>query len=290
MSTTAPPASPRSLRWRPGRVATYAAMLLVAVVTVTPLVYAAFASLKPLPELMRDPGSLLPDVWAWGNYADAWVRGNFSVYAFNSVVVTGGVVVVDLFASSMLGYVLARQRLAGQRVLEAVLISTLFVGLTTAMLYPQFMIARAAGLDNAVGIVLVEYVGITVVHTYLVKAFVQRLGQEIEESARLDGCGFFGTWWHIGLPLMRPMLATTIILAIQASWNNYQVPLAFSLTAPELRTLTVGVAALKYDAGQGITSYPVILAGAMIALVPMVVAFLLLQRCFVQGWTEGSLR
>jgi ABC-type glycerol-3-phosphate transport system permease component len=257
---------------------------------VTPLVFGLFASLSPLDQILSSRPGLLPRSWEWTNYFDAWTRSNFARYFVNSVLVTTGVVVFDTFASSMSGYVLARKQLRGQRVLEAVYMATLFIGLTTAMLYPQYKIARALGIDNLLGMTFVEYAGIMVIHIYLIKAFVSGLGTEIEDAARVDGCGFFGTYRRVALPLMAPILATTIVLGVQASWNNYQVPLAFSLAAPDLRTLIVGVSALQYDAVEGMAAYNVVLAGANMALIPIVVVFIVLQRFFVRGWTEGAVK
>lgn len=287
-------ASARRARPRAGRLLTTIGLYLVlggvAAATLLPLVYGLLSSVKPLPEILSSTGTLLPRHWQWSNYPTAWTRGQFSLYFLNSVVVTLGVVVLDTLAASMCGYVLARMRLPGQRLLEAVFMATLFIGVTTAMLYPQYEIARRLGMANLSGMVFVELAGVLIIHTYLVKAFVSGLSPEIEEAARLDGCGFFGLWWRVAFPLMRPILATTVIMAFEVSWNNYQVPLAFSLAAPELRTLVVGVAALQYDAVEGISSYDVILAGANLALIPIVVVFLALQRYFVRGWTEGALK
>jgi len=262
----------------------------LAAIMLTPLVFGLLASVSPLRQILSSEPNLLPDSWQWSNYADAWTRSNFARYFLNSVLVTAGVVVFDTFASSMTGYVLARKQLAGQRALEAVYMATLFIGMTTAMLYPQYRIAQTLGIDNLLGMSFVEYAGIMIIHVYLIKAFVRGLGTEVEDAARVDGCGFFGTYWRVALPLMTPILATTIVLGFQASWNNYQVPLAFSLAQPELRTLIVGVSALQYDAVEGIAAYNTVLAGANMALIPIIVVFVLLQRFFIRGWTEGSVK
>lgn len=262
----------------------------LAVVMLTPLVFGLLASVSPLKQILSSSPGLLPESWEFSTYVDAWTRSNFARYFVNSVLVTMGVVVFDTFASSMTGYVLARKQLRGQRVLEAVYMATLFIGLTTAMLYPQYQIARTLGMDNLLGMTFVEFAGIMVIHVYLIKAFVGGLGTEIEDAARVDGCGFFGTYRRIALPLMTPILATTVVLGFQASWNNYQVPLAFSLAAPELRTLIVGVTALQYDAVEGMSAYNTVLAGANMALIPIVVVFVVLQRFFVRGWTEGAVK
>jgi ABC-type glycerol-3-phosphate transport system permease component len=265
-------------------------LTVLAVGMLLPLAFGFLASLSPLDQILSSRPGLLPRTWEWSNYLDAWTRSNFARYFVNSVLVTTGVVVFDTFASSMSGYVLARKQLRGQRVLEAVYMATLFIGLTTAMLYPQYKIARALGIDDLLGMTFVEYAGIMVIHVYLIKAFVSGLGTEIEDAARVDGCGFFGTYRRVALPLMTPILVTTIVLGFQASWNNYQVPLAFSLATPELRTLIVGVSALQYDAVEGMAAYNVVLAGANMALIPIVVVFIVLQRFFVRGWTEGAVK
>jgi len=276
---------------RRGRLALlHALLLLLAAGLMTPLVFGILASLSPLDQVLSMGRPLLPEQWLWSTYADAWTRASFSTYFLNSVLVTTGVVVLDTLASSMTGYVLARRAMRGQRLLESVYIGTLFIGLTTAMLYPQYQIADALGIANLIGMTLVELASVMVVHIFLIKAFVSSLGTELEDAARVDGCGFFGTYWRIALPLMRPILATTVILGFQASWNNYQVPLAFSLAEPDLRTIVVGVSALQYDATDGITAYNTVLAGANLALLPIVVVFILLQRFFVKGWTEGALK
>lgn len=277
-------------RPRVGRVALHLVLALLAALLMTPLVFGVLASVSPLEQLLDSGRQLLPEQWQWSTYVDAWRRANFSRYFLNSLAVTGGVVVLDTLASSMTGYVLARRAMRGQRLLEGVYLGTLFIGLTTAMLYPQYQIASKLGLANLLGMSLVELAGVMVVHIFLIKAFVSGLGTELEDAARVDGCGFFGTYWRICLPLMKPILATTVILGFQASWNNYQVPLAFSLSQPDLRTLVVGVSALQYDAANGIAAYNTVLAGANMALIPIVVVFILLQRLFVRGWTEGAIK
>lgn len=263
-------------------------LVLLALIMISPLIFGLLASVTPLEQLLDRNAGILPERFEWRNYVDAWTKANFSRYFLNSVLVTGGVVVLDSLVSSMIGYVLARRALRGQRMLEGLFVATLFVGLTTATLYPQYKIADALRIGNLIGVTLVELTGVMLVHIFLLKAFVLGLGEEMEQAARVDGCGFFSTYWRVTLPMMRPMLITTVILGLQASWNNYQVPLVFSLAAPDMRTLVVGVSALQYDAAEGMSAYNTVLAGANLALLPIVIVFVVLQKFFVQGWTEGS--
>lgn len=157
---------------RPSTVLLHVVLVLVALIMISPLLFAVLASLTPLTQLLSRDGGVWPRELQWSNYADAWTRASFGRYFLNSVLVTGGVVVLDTLVSSMTGYVLARRALRGQRVLEAIYVSTLFVGLTTATLYPQYQIADALGMGNLFGVTLVELTGIMLVHMFLLKAFV----------------------------------------------------------------------------------------------------------------------
>jgi multiple sugar transport system permease protein len=199
------------------------------------------------------------------------------------------VVLLDLFASSMLGYVLARKRLAPLRAVEALLGLTIFLGVGTVTLFPKFMIALQLGLLNLFGVSLVLLAGMTVIHTFLIKAYCQSLSPELYDAAAIDGCGFFGTYRRIALPLMAPILATTTILAFEGSWNNFQVPFVFTLNNPELRTIIVGVYALRGSI-DGANAWDLMLAGAVMSLVPVIVIFLLLQRYFMKGVTGGAIK
>lgn len=268
----------------------YAFLLAVAAITLVPLVYALFASFKPLDEILRSGARLLPQDWTIDNYTRAWELSGFEQYLQNSAFVAAGVVSFDLIASSMLGYLLARRMLPFQRVIQAVMATTLFIGLGTATLYPRFVIADALGIANLVGVILVELSGMTVVHAFLIWAFCRSLPIELEHAARIDGCGLLRTYWLIAFPLMRPILTTTVILAFQAAWNAFQVPYVFTLANPDLRTLVVGVFALRTTGEEGVLAYDLMLAGAMLVIVPIVVLFVLLQRHFMRGLTDGGFK
>jgi ABC-type glycerol-3-phosphate transport system permease component len=280
---------PLALRRVLMRALTYFFLLIAVGITLLPLLYAFFASFKPLGEMLAGGAELLPHTWNLQNYRDAWRLANFARYFGNSVLVTAAVVLLDLFTSSMCGYVLARQRTALTRLIQGLFGVTLFLGVGTATLYPRFFLALQLGMLNLSGVVVVELAGITVVHTLLIQAYCQSLDAELYDAARLDGCGFFGIYWHIALPLMQPIIATTAILAFQAAWNSFQVPLVFTLSNPDLRTLTVGVYALKISS-EGATSWNIMLAGAMLAVLPTIVVFFFLQKYFIRGVTQGALK
>lgn len=271
------------------RLPLYLFLLIVAAFAAFPLLYAFFAAFKPLDEILASGAHLFPRTWTLQNFVHVFQVGNFLRYFGNSLFVTCGVILIDLISSSMLGYLLARGLLPGGRALSGVMASVLFLGVGTATLFPRFVIAEWLGIANLIGVIFVELSSMTVIHTFLIRGFVQTLPLEIEEAARVDGAGLWRTYWRIVFPLTRPILATTIILGFQASWNAFQNPYVFTLSTPAQRTLVVAVYALRSTAS-GTQAYDLMLAGAVVIIVPVAIVFFILQRYFIRGLTEGSLK
>ena len=287
MALSRAPVTRYTVQKRLGWVALYAFLLLVALFALLPLLYAFFNSFKPLNDLLMNGARLLPTEWRFVNYLEAWQRANFSAYTLNTVYIAAGVVFFDLLGTSMLGYVLARKRVPGGRIIEGLLAATIFLGLGTITLYPKTVIALNLGLLNLNGIVLIELSALTAVHTFLVRAFCKSIHQDVYDAATIDGAGFFGTYWRISLPLMTPILATTAILAFKLAWNGFQVPFVFTLSRPELRTVPVGLFLLKDGAGSGLDQWHLLMAGTMISLLPIVLLFVLFQKAFIRNLGGG---
>lgn len=274
----------------PGKVASIAFLVLVAMITLFPLAYALSGSLKSLPDLISSGARLLPQELMWSNYSVAWTEANFARSLGNSFLVTGSAVLIGVLAASMCGYVLSRKLVFGQRFWITLMGAAIFLGAGTATLYPRYVIAQQLGIANLVGVVVLQLAEIMILTTFLVQAFCSDIGTEVEEAARLDGCGLLRTYWHVALPMMRPILTTVAVLTFQWSWNSFQVPLVFTLPRPNLQTITVAVFALKSSAGEGFGEYTVLLAGAVLALLPIIVVYVIGQRYFMDGLTEGALK
>ena len=124
---------------------------------------------------------------------------------------------------------------------------------------------------------------------YLVRSFVGSLPREMDESAKIDGCSFTGIFFRIILPLLKPVMATIAVLTFNYSWNSYLMPAMFTLTRPEQQTLIVGIMALK-NSGQGASQWNLMLAGTVIALVPVLFVFAIANRYFVSGLADGAVK
>ncbi|MGW0231428.1 carbohydrate ABC transporter permease [Actinopolymorpha singaporensis] len=251
----------------------------IVLVWVYPFIWTVSSSLKSSSEIF---GSLSPfsTVLRIGNYAQAWRDAQMGRYFFNTVFVTGFSILIAVLTAALMGYVLGRYRFAGKKVVIAVLALAVFLpeGYTIIPVYD--LIDRLHLTDSLWGVTLAEAGGVNIVAVLLFAGYFAQLPAELEEAARIDGAGFLRTFTSVYLPLARPVTATAVIMQFLHSWNDFLLPLVLTLTRPELRTLSVGIYALR---GQYLSDWGVMTAGATIALAPIVVVFLLLQRHFVES-------
>lgn len=275
---------------RKTRILIYILMIVAVLLVAFPLVYAFFGSFKGTVEFLTGGGNILPKkTWRWQNYTDAWKTANFGVYTVNSLLFAALSVIGTLITTSMTGYVLSRSKMKIKNLLVGSFGVTLFVtGAIT--LYPIFKLCHALGFtSNLWGMTIVQIAVNQPIFSILVLNYVDGISREIDDAARIDGCGFFRIYWNIMVPIIKPIIATVSILSFRAAWNNYMMPLVFTLTKPALRTLTVGVVALK-DQGEGISAWNLMIAGTVMSLVPMICVYLFLNRYFIAGITEGSVK
>lgn len=264
-------------------------LIAFSVFSLFPIVYAVLASFKSNREFLLGGSSLLPTVWQFKNYATVWNESNFSLYTFNSVYVAIVSTLAVLLISSMMGYCLERAEFKGKKIVMAAYIGTMFmVGATN--IYPMFELFVKVGLNRSLNGLVVARLGGQAMNTFLIIGCLKSIPREIDESAKMDGCSFFRRYWNILLPLMKPMLATIAILTFNAAWNDYMLPMAFTLSNEKLRTLTVAVVALRNELGMTLSPYNLIFAGATISLVPMLVIFALMNRQVIDGIVSGAVK
>lgn len=264
-------------------------LLAIAVVTLVPLAYTLFSSFKPVDEIISSGARLLPEHWTIDNYVNALQKGNFGLYFVNSTIIAVAVTVLGAVSASVVGYLLARRLIPFGRTIQAVFAATLFIGLGTTTLYPRLVIAQHLGLSNLGGIILIELSTGLVVHTFLVTAYCQTLPVELEDAARVDGAGLARSFVFIVFPLLRPIVTTVALLSFQGAWNAFQVPYVFTLGAEQFRTVIVGLYALRSTESGG-QAYDLMLAGAMLVILPIVILFVIFQKYFIRGMNEGALK
>lgn len=267
--------SRRTLRWLQTAV-----LAVIALAWVYPLLWIVSASLKDAMGIFSSGLSLWPDSWHWENYARAWDDAGFAQYMANSVIVTVVTVVIVVIRCATAGYVIARYRFVGRRVLVGVLAATMFIP-TGLFVVPVVELSDLLGLLNShLGLILALSGGGHVAAVLLYAGFYAKVPKELEEAATVDGAGFLRTFVQIMLPLSGPITATVVVLTFLATWNNFFLPLVFTFSVPQNRTLAVGMLAFE---GTNSTDWSGLAAAASLSLLPILALFLVLQRNFVEG-------
>jgi ABC-type glycerol-3-phosphate transport system permease component len=251
-----------------------------AAVWVYPFVWVLSASLKNQLEVFTAGLSLLPEAFIWENYARAWVDANFGTYMLNTILISVFTVAIVVIRCAMAGYVLARYSFLGRKFVVGVLVGTLFVPAGYTII-PVVEITQQLGLLNSLtGVIVALAGGGHVAAVLLYMGYFRGIPRELEEAAVIDGAGFFTVFFRVMLPLAGPVTATVVVLTFLATWNAFLLPLVFTFSRPDLRTLAVGMQAFV---GENSVDWPGMAAAATLSLIPIVLLFLFLQRYFFEG-------
>jgi raffinose/stachyose/melibiose transport system permease protein len=274
---------------KPARILLYLFLLAVTVFALFPLIYAFFGSFKSNVEFLNGGANIFPAKWDVSAYAKAWEEANFARYTFNSLFISVMTVLLTLAVGSMAGYVLARGVFRLKGALLAMLGLVMFIP-GVVLIFPIFQMCQNLHLLGSIwSIIITQTASGLPFLVILICSYMNGISMEIDEAGKIDGCSFFRLYWNVILPLSKPILATAGLFAFKSAWNSYLLPLALSLSKPEIRPLTVGVIALK-DMGEGISAWNIMIAGSVLALFPMVAVFLFMNRFFIEGMTAGAVK
>ena len=255
-------------------------LIAICAVWIYPFVWVLSASVKDQLEVFTAGLDLLPKEFIWGNYQRAWSDAHFDTYMINTVIVTLATVALVVIRCAMAGYVLARYRFIGRKAVVVVLVGTLFVPAGYTII-PVVEVTQRLGLLNShAGMILALAGGGQVAAVLLYMGYFRGIPRELEEAAVLDGSGFLSTFFRVMLPLAGPVTATVVVLTFLATWNAFFLPLVFTFSRPNLRTLSVGMQAFV---GQNSIDWPGMAAAATLSVVPILLLFLFLQRYFFDG-------
>jgi ABC-type glycerol-3-phosphate transport system permease component len=281
-ASSRPTTMARQVRWRRRGSGLLVHLILLGggLLWMYPFLWTLGSSLKSETSFFASGLSVIPHQLEWANYVNAWNQASFGQYFFNTIVTTCLTVLFTLVLTSMAGYVLARYAFPGKKVVVVLIGISLFLphGYT---IIPVFDIIQRMGLlDTLWSIILVQTAGGMVFNTFLFMGYFATVDREIEEAALVDGASFNQIFWNIMLPLAGPMLATVALFTFIMTWNNFFIPLVFTLGNPDLRTLAVGMYAFI---GQNSTHWTYLCAGSVITLAPIMLVFVVLQRYFING-------
>ena len=258
-----------------GRIALYATLIVLALLTLFPFLWMLVTALKSSSEVFEWPIVLMPRNPQWGNFAEAWSRQPFMRFFQNTVFITIGTTVLTLFTSSTAGFAFAKYEFRGKRILFLIILMMLMLP-PQVTLIPTFLMARNLGLVNTYVGLLIP--GITSVFgIFMIRQYLQSIPDELIDAARIDGCNDWNIYTMIILPLILPALAVLTIFTFTSSWNSFLWPLIIA-TSSDMYTLQVGIA---FFSGQTGTEYQLMMAVAVVSMLPVILIYVLFQRYFV---------
>jgi multiple sugar transport system permease protein len=268
------------------RTARYAVLLLITAIFVTPLVWMVITSLKTYGEAQQIPPSWLPNPFSAYGYEQ--ILGNTQNpvlrWFLNSMLAATLHALLVLATASMAAYALARLRFRGRKLSFALIVGTLFIP-PTSLIIPNFVIVERLGWIDTLTVVVVPGAA-SAFGVFFLRQFFLSIPPELEEAAVLDGANHWEIFTRVLLPLSKPALATLAVLSFLTNWNDFLWPI-YVLFSPERLTLPPGLGLLQ---GAYVTDYPVIMAGAVLASVPVLILFVLAQRHIIQGVSRSGLK
>ncbi|HKI04401.1 MAG TPA: carbohydrate ABC transporter permease [Thermoanaerobaculia bacterium] len=271
-------------RQRLAKLAVNGALVLLALLTAFPLLWMLSASLMPAGEALTLPARLFPSHPTLQHYGTLFSRLRLGRTFLNTLFLASVITAVSLLCNSMAGYAFAKLRFRGRGRLFAILLATLVVPPQVTVL-PLFLEIRALGLVNSFGGVIVA--GITTVFgIFLIRQFALGIPDELLDAARIDGASELRIYWTIVLPALRPILITLGAFTFLAAWNDFMWPLTV-LTDESKYTLPVALANLS---GEHVQDTELMMAGAVVTVLPGLLLFLALQRYYVQGILMGGVK
>ena len=280
-----------SLQSKFGYFFVYIILAVMVFIALFPVAYTFVSSFKTNMEIMLGGVKLLPAKWMFSNYARAWVLANFSKYTWNSVYMCACIVAGSIITATVEGYVFSRGTSRFTKFVYGMVMASLFISVGTLSLYPQLQITQFLGIDRSLwGVIIIYVFGLNVTQVFLSTSFFNQIPKEIDEAARIDGCSFFRTFRSIIFPLTKPLIATIGLITFRASWSEYLMPYIFTLGDQSKWPLTVGVVSLRSMGGESAVAWDLMLAGISISLIPMLLVYLFLNRFFITGLTEGSIK
>lgn len=264
----------------------YALLIVCALALALPFAFMVSTSLKSHTLLLEYPPRLIPSDPTLDNYAQAWGANSFGRYFLNSSMVAVVTTFGTVLLASMMAYGFARFRFPGRGVLFGMVVVGLTIP-TMLLIIPQFLLAKDLGLLNSLAGLVPFYIGTQIAFsTFLLRAFFEQIPVELDEAMLIDGAGPWRRYWDLAVPLSRPALATCAIFTFLGSWDEFVWALTV-INDVSQRTLPIGIALFR---GQHGTSWGLVFAASVIAVVPVIVVYVIFQRQLVAGLTNGALK
>lgn len=259
-------------------------LIILAVLTFYPLFFTLMTSFKDNEQFYTRFWSL-PNPIIWGNHLTAFIE--LFPFIVNSVIITTSSIVGILITTSLSAYAFARLRFPCKEIIYMVILALLMIP-SLLQLIPQFIILRDLNLLNTYTGIIIGYIaGHQAFSIFIIRTFFDAQPKELFEAARIDGCSEIKTYYHIALPLIKPILSTVAIMTLLAMWNDFLWPLIVA-SDPDMMPVALGL--LRYTRTFQVVQYGPMFAAFFVASLPLIILFLFLMRSFVEGLTTGAVK
>lgn len=246
-------------------------------ITVFPFIWMILTSFKSQIESIKIPIAIFPKEWLIKNYFAVFNAIPFGRMYLNTIINAVVIVSVQLIFCSMAAYAFARLKFPGKNAIFTVLLSVLMIP-SSFFILPQYQIIQGLGLLNSLPALFLPNL-FSIFGTFLLRQFFKSLPASLEDAARIDGCNRFMIYYKIMLPLVKSGLVALGILTLRFAWNDLMWPLIVN-TSEQKMTLAAGLSSLQ---GQYVTDYPLMMAGAVMSVAPLLILFAIFQEQFIEG-------
>lgn len=260
------------------------ALLLGVGVTVFPFLWMVLTSFKTVGEAMQIPPTFFPKQFLVDAYGQIITALPFARVYLNTIISTVVTTIVQVMFCSMAAYAFARIEFPFKNVIFVLILSVLMVP-GQIFLIPQYQIIQKLGLLDTIPALFLPNL-FSAFGTFLLRQFFMSLPKELEEAALLDGCSRYQIFWKIMLPLTKPGIVSLVIFTAKFAWNDFMWPLIVN-TSPKMMTLGPALSTLQ---GQYTTKYPMQMAGAVMAVIPIIVLFFIFQKQFIEGVAQSGIK
>lgn len=273
----------RLMNWA-GWALLYVVLIFGAVIMAFPFYWMLTTAFKGLAESVAIPPTMWPTTWIWTNFVDAWHAAPFPRYFLNTVIMALGATLGTLITGVLAAYAFARMRFFGKNIIFMMFLATMMIPFEVTLI-PDFLIIRTLHWYNTYTALIVPWTA-SVFSIFLLRQFFMSLPKELYEATILDGGTHFQFLYRVAIPLAIPALITVAIFSFLGSWNSLLWPLIVT-SSPQLRPIQVGLSAFQGEAG---SYYNLLMAGATLAILPIVILFLIAQKQFVEGIARSGIK
>ena len=259
-------------------------LFAVAVTCVFPLFWMMRSALMTKETIFVDK-SLIPRVIDLSNFSKAWIAGNFGTYFINSVFYTVVVVVSIVVIASLAAYAFSRLKFPGRSIFFYMFVLAMMIPLPGGFVSLVVLVNKLGLVNTRIGYVLCMINVSLSVSILLMKTFFDKMPSDLEDAARIDGCGNLGVWWHVAMPLARPAIAVVVIFNALTVWNEF---ILANLLLSDDRLMTLQTGLYKFQ-GPHLADYPMLMAGLTISAVPIIIVYLFMQKYIIKGLSLGDI-